>query len=69
MSSSTASSTAQPSLRTLEIGLVLGLLIAFGFALIIRLVPESVLTDTGPRIAVYAALGAEHSQSKRDLVR
>jgi hypothetical protein len=56
MSSSTAPSTAQPELRTLGVGLVLGLLIAFGFALIIRLVPESWLTDLGPRVVVYVIL-------------
>lgn len=56
MTSSTASSTADPAPRTLSIGLVLGLLIALGFALVIRLVPESVLTDTGPRVAVYVVL-------------
>lgn len=52
MNTSTASTTTQSQLRTL----VLGLLIAFGFALIIRLVPESWLTDLGPRIVVYVIL-------------
>lgn len=42
--------------RTLVIGVVLGLLIGLGFALVIRLVPEWVLTDIGPRIAVYVVL-------------
>jgi hypothetical protein len=56
MSGSTASSATSPAPRTLGIGLVLGLLIAFGFALIIRLVPESVLTDAGPRVVVYLVL-------------
>ena len=36
--------------------MVLGLVIAFGFALTIRLIPEWVLTDTGPRLATYVVL-------------
>jgi hypothetical protein len=46
----------EPAVKTLGVGLVLGLLIALGFALIIRLVPESVLTGTGSRLAVYGVL-------------
>jgi hypothetical protein len=38
------------------VGLVLGALIALGFALVIRLVPESWLTDAGPRVAIYVVL-------------
>jgi hypothetical protein len=56
MNASTTPSNTSPALMPLGIGLVLGLLIAFGFALVIRLVPESVLTDTGPRVVVYAVL-------------
>lgn len=52
-----ASMASSPSpLRPLGIGLVLGVLIAVGFALVIRLVPESLLVDTGPRVAVYVVL-------------
>ncbi len=48
--------TGQPHVRTLGVGLVLGLLIALGFALVIRLIPESWLTDVGSRVAVYVVL-------------
>jgi drug/metabolite transporter (DMT)-like permease len=56
MSASSASTSTRTDVRTLGLGFVLGLLIAVGFALVIRLVPESWLTDTGPRIAVYVVL-------------
>ena len=35
-------------------GLILGVLIAFGFALLIRLIPANLLNEVLPRIALYA---------------
>lgn len=35
-------------------GLVLGVIIAFGFALLIRLIPESLLVETSSRALLYA---------------
>jgi len=51
-----AARTSTADARTLAVGLVLGLLIAFGFALVIRLVPAWVLIETGPRVAAYVVL-------------
>lgn len=47
-------SQTQATDRTLLVGLLLGLLIAFGFALVISLVPSWVLTETGPRVVLLA---------------
>lgn len=57
MSSPTSLVVDRPAFTTLGIGLVAGALIAFGFALIIQLLPGSVFTDTGPRVVIFI-LGA-----------
>lgn len=49
-------STVPTERRTLVPALLLGGAIALAFALVTRLVPESVLVDTGPRVALYAVL-------------
>jgi hypothetical protein len=56
VSTASSSTSTPPEVRTLGLGFVLGLLIALGFALVIRLVPESWLVDAGPRVALYVVL-------------
>lgn len=46
--------THRSSREGLVSGLILGVLIAFGFALIIRLIPANLLMETLPRIVLYA---------------
>lgn len=45
-------STAQPD-RALAVGLILGVAIAFGFALVISLIPGWVFVEVGPRVVLY----------------
>lgn len=56
MSTSTSPATTTPSPKSLGVGVALGLLIGLAFALVIRLIPESVVIDTGPRLISYGAL-------------
>lgn len=44
----------QSAREGLVTGLILGVLIAFGFALLIRLIPESLLVGTASRALLYA---------------
>lgn len=47
-----SASTAQPD-RALAVGLILGVAIAFGFALVISLIPGWVFVEVGPRVVLY----------------
>jgi hypothetical protein len=46
----------RPARTAAALGFVLGLGIAFAFALVFRLVPPSWLEDTGPRVVLYVLM-------------